>query len=600
MWPSASSSAVLNGAAGMVIAAITVAALYEGRELLIPLALAGILSFILAPLVRRLANWGLPRGAAVGLVIALLLGLLLGGAAVAGRQVTQLLEELPRHEMNLRNKARYVHNAFGDSGIWRRAAATVAAIEEEVRDPQDNGQPIKIEVAQDSTLSRLFEYTRSSVPSVATAALALLFTIFILLQLDDLRDRALRLMGAAEIGRSTQALNEAGDDLAHFFLLQAGLNAGFGVFIGVALWMIGVPSPALWGAIAALMRFVPYVGSILSAIPPMALAAMVDPGWGMLIETAAVFLIGEPLVGQIIEPLLFGSQTRLSSVAVLFGATFWTLLWGPIGLVLAMPLTLAIVVMGQHIPRLDFLRILLGNEPALEPQEQLYHLLLAGEANHAAKAADRWIGERAFQPYLDEVAIPSFGIASDDHRRGVLGREPMNELKETVAEYVELMKESLDFDSEPQTEHGPNPTRSAANVLVMAGRGFLDLAVAELVAEAIRLDLGIPARCLSFTGLTAISSAAESADKQPDIIALVSVGAVTSSQLGLLVRRANRTFPRSQLVVGYWDRRDEHPQRAANVHYAECASVLIELIARLVDERPHTAASPLRLEVAGA
>jgi predicted PurR-regulated permease PerM len=156
-------------------------------------------------------------------------------------------------------------------------------------------------------------------------------------------------MGGAEIGRSTQALNDAGSDLAHFLLLQAGLNVSFGLVIGVALWIIGIPSAGLWGAMAALMRFVPYVGSSLSALFPLALAAMIDSGWRMLIETAAVFLAAEVVVGQLVEPLLFGSYTRLSSIAVVLSAAFWTFLWGPVGLILAVPLTLTIVVIGQHI-----------------------------------------------------------------------------------------------------------------------------------------------------------------------------------------------------------------------------------------------------------
>jgi hypothetical protein len=155
-------------------------------------------------------------------------------------------------------------------------------------------------------------------------------------------------------------------------------------------------------------------------------------------------------VGQIVEPLLFGSQTRLSPLAVLLGTAFWTLLWGPVGLILAVPLTLAVTVMGQHIPHLEFLRVLLGNEPALQPPEQLYHQLLAGEAIQAAKEADLWMGEQTFESYLDEAAIPSFRVASDDQKRGVLGREQMAELKETVTEYIQLVNESLHFTREQQ------------------------------------------------------------------------------------------------------------------------------------------------------
>jgi predicted PurR-regulated permease PerM len=608
MWPGASPSAAVNAAAGMIIAALLIAGLYVGRDLLIPLALAGLLSFVLAPLVRRLVHWGLPHGLSVTLVIAVLLGVLFAGATVTGGQVTQLLEELPSHEANLRDKARYVHVELGGSGVWQRAAATIRNIEQEIRDPQTETKPLKIEVAQDSdwAILKIFEYTRSSAPSILTAALALLLTIFMLLQYRDLSERAVRLMGTAEMGRSTQALDEAGSDLAHFLLLQSGLNASFGIFTGLALWAIGIPSPALWGTIAAIMRFVPYVGVLVAAAFPIALAAMVDPGWWMLLETAAVFLIGEPLVGQIVEPLLFGSQTRLSSLAVLLGTAFWTLLWGPVGLILAVPLTLAIVVMGQHIPHLEFLRILLGNEPVLEPSEQLYHQLLAGEAIAAAKEADRRISEQTFERYLDEVAIPSLRVASDDQKRGVLGREQMSELKETIVEYIELVKEGLDFKREAQAAAilaKPDAVRRTAVALVLAGRGNFDLAASELIADAIRLDLGIQALCPSLGGLTGISAAAETApDEHPDIVALVSVGAVTPAQLDLLLRRVRRVFPRSQLVVGYWDEREERSEQDgledASICYAESVASLVDLVGRRADEQTRAVELVRRVEVA--
>jgi predicted PurR-regulated permease PerM len=611
MWPSASPSALVNSAAGMNIAALLIAALYAGRDLLIPLALAGLLSFILAPPVRRLEQWGLPHGLSVMFVIAVLLGVLFAGTTFIGNEVAQLLEDLPRHEANLRNKVQFVQSEFIGSGVWRRAAASIRSIEEAVRDPQSDSKPIKVEVApgSDSPISAIFEYTRSSIPSLMTAVLALLLTIFILLQYRDLRGRALRLMGTAEIGRSTQAFDDAGTDLAHFLLLQSAVNASFGFFVGVALWAVGVPSPTLWGAMAAVMRFVPYIGSFMAASFPMALAAMVDPGWGMVLKTAAIFLISEPLVGQIVEPLLFGSQTRLSTLAVLVGTMFWTLLWGPVGLVLAMPLTLVIVVIGRHVPRLEFLRVLLGNEPALLPREKLYYQLLAGEASQAAKEAERWIGEQTFENYLDEVAIPSLRIASDDQKRDVLGRQQMNEIKESIAEYIQLLTESLEFKHEQQaTAIGAKPaaSRRSATALVLAGRGAFDLAASELIADAIRLDLGMRIRCASLGGLTGIGAAAEATpDEHPDIIAIISVGAVTPAQLDLLLRRARESFPRSQLVIGYWDAQDGQvalPQQADSegLCYADSATSLINLVGRIADEQTQIAeTSPPLAEHAG-
>jgi predicted PurR-regulated permease PerM len=610
MWPGSPPSAAVNGAAGMIIAALLIAGLYAGQDLLIPLALAGLLGFVLAPLVRRLEGWGIPNGLAVATVIAFLLGALFGGATIAGREMAQLLEALPKHEANLRDKARFLHFELGTPGIWQRAAATLRSVEQEIVDPHDNGRPLQVQVAQNTEppLFVLFEYTRKSVPSLLTAALALLLTVFVLLQYRDLRDRAVRLMGTSEIGRSTQAFDDAGSDLGHYLMLQAAVNVGFGVYIGLALWAIGIPSPALWGAMTAILRFVPYVGAFVSAAFPMALAAMIDPGWWKLIEVAAVFIIGDPLVGQILEPLLFGSQTRLSPLAIVLAIAFWTLLWGPVGLVLAVPLTLAIVVTGQHVPRLAFLRILLGNEPVLEPHEQLYHQLLAGEARIAAKDADRWIGEHSLVSYLDEVVIPALRIASNDQGRAVLGREQTRDLNDAIAEYVELINETTEYKIEPEqhvaasdaADKSPKPeVAGSATALVLAGRGALDSAACQLIADAIRLDRGIDTRCPSLGGLTGISATVEAdPDDPPDVVALVSVGAVTCPQLDVLLRRLSRRFPLSQVVVGYWDDSKSPVSGAASVRYAKTVSDLVDLVGRSVHERGAQISTIRRLEAA--
>jgi hypothetical protein len=341
----------------------------------------------------------------------------------------------------------------------------------------------------------------------------------------------------------------------------------------------------------------------------MALAAMIDPGWSKLALTATVFVIGDPLVGQIVEPLLFGHQTRLSPLAVLIGISFWTLIWGLIGLVVAVPLTLAIVVLGQHLPRLEFLRVLLGNEPALEPHEHLYHQFLAGEASIAAKEADSWITDRSFGSYLDEVSIPALRTASDDQKRGVLNREQVGELKDTLQEYVELIRETLEYKLEQLSGTDARNSRSGrsdVSALILAGRGALDATAAQLVGEVIRLDLGIAARCPSLGGLTGIGAAAEAEPSEPpDMVALVSVGAVTSAQLRLLLHRVGCTFPRSQLIVGYWDGADMQPEtERGRIRFADSATSLLDLVARTADEishkengKPGNGGSVRRLEV---
>jgi predicted PurR-regulated permease PerM len=559
-----------------------------------PLALAGLLGFVLAPLVRRLELWRIPNAISVAVVMLLLVSGLVAGGAVAGRQLTQLLEELPTHEANLRVKARYVHGLVGGAGVWQRAADTLRSIEEEVRDPQTD-KPLKIEVAQGSndTLLSIFEYTRQSAPSLLTAALVLMLTIFVLLQYRDLRDRAVRLMGTEEMGRSVQTFDDAGSDLAHYLLLQSLVNLTFGIFVSLCLWAIGLPSPILWGAMTAVLRFVPYVGVLISAAFPMALAAMVDPGWGKLMLTAAVFVVGDPLVGQIVEPILFGHQTRLSPLAILIGISFWTLLWGAIGLVLAVPLTLAIVVLGQHLPRLEFLRVLLGNEPALEPPEHLYHQFLAGEATIAAKEAEHWITDRRFGSYLDEVAIPALRAASDDQKRGVLNREQVGELNGTLEEFIELLKESMEYEREQLSAtdaRSSRPGRSEMSALILAGRGTFDAAAAQLIAQVVELELGMVVRCPSLGGLTAIGAAAEvESSEPPNIVALVSVGGVTSAQLRLLLHRIGGTFPRSHIMVGYWGAAPARPEaEEESIYYADSATSLVDQVARTADEISHT------------
>jgi predicted PurR-regulated permease PerM len=598
LWPGSSSTPVVNGAAALTIVALVIVGLYGGRDLLIPLALAGLLSFILFPLVRRLINWGVPQGLAVTLVVSALIAVVLGGVTFAGHQVAQLLEELPQHETNLREKARYVHSLLGGTGIWQRAIETLRNVEQEVHDPDTESKPLKIEVAPNQPLSVFLEYTRSTLPSVATAGLSLVMTIFILLQYGELRDRVVRLMGVSEIGRSTQALNEAGYDLAHFLLLQTGLNVSFGVFIAAALWLIGIPSPGLWGAVAALMRFVPYLGSALAAIFPIALAAMVDPGWWKLMETAAAFIGGDIIVGQFVEPLLFGSRTCLSSIAVVFGAAFWTLLWGPVGLILAVPLTLTIVVIGQHVPHLEFLRILLGNEPVLEPHQKLYRQLLAGDTAGAVKDAGRWLEESGYIKYLDETAIACLEIASDDRQRGVIGKEQLEDLKIVLPEYVGQIRELLDFKDEARNGEGKtaSPDKSATAV-VIAGRGIIDHAAAELVADAIQSELGISTQCPSLGGLTGISSVRQATHDVPtDVVVLVSVGEVTGAQLDLLANRTKRVFEGSAIAIGYWGGSNTGKSLKEYdrglIFSAETVDALVHAVGRIANERTNPRRPP--------
>jgi hypothetical protein len=314
------------------------------------------------------------------------------------------------------------------------------------------------------------------------------------------------------------------------------------------LWVIGIPNAPLWGAIAAVSRFVPYIGGVLAAFFPLLMAASLEPGWGTLMLTGAVVIAAEFSVGHLVEPLLFGSKTRLSPLAVLLAAAFWTSVWGPVGLILAVPLTLSLVVFGEHIPPLAFLRVILGNEPALTAEQRLYHLLLAGDASQAAEEASSWIEKNSLIDYLDQVAIPALAIAAKDSNGGVLHSEQLSDLKEATAEFVEFCQDSAELQRERMVDNPPKDVRRRV-VLILPGRGAFDQAAGELFKLTVE-NHQLHATCASTGGLTAIAAFKEDRKKEGiDYLAMISVGGVTATQLNLLVRRAVRDLTPTKLGI---------------------------------------------------
>ena len=243
--------------------------------------------------------------------------------------------------------------------------------------------------------------------------------IFILMQQDDLRDRVIRLFGSRDLHRTTLAMDDAARRLSRFFLIQLGINATFGVIIAAGLYFIGLPSPLLWGIIAALMRFVPYIGSYVAAGVPILLAAAVDPSWSLTLWVAALFLVTEPIIGQLVEPMLYGRSTGLSPISVVISAIFWGWLWGPVGLILSTPLTLCLVVLGRHVKQLEFLNVLFGDRPALTRVENFYQRVLAGDPDEVQEHAEELLKEMSLSSYYDEVALKGLELAARDLARGV-------------------------------------------------------------------------------------------------------------------------------------------------------------------------------------
>ncbi len=311
-----------NLASALIAASIIVAFLYIGGAILEPLVIAALLAFILSPVIRRLRRWGLWRIPAVALTVASAIALIGVLSTTIVMQITQLAEDLPKYEANLRTKVRALSGAPLTSGVLDRASGTLRDLQNEIAkpDPATPGQkpPLPVEVRQPEPqgLEALANLVRPLLSPLATTALVILFLLFILLQREDIRDRFLRLAGTADLQRSTAALDDAGSRLSRYFLMQTLLNAGFGTVIGLGLWLIGVPNPVLWGILAGLMRFVPFIGAFIAAFFPIALATAVDPGWAMVGLTVALFVVTEPIAGHVVEPVLYGQHTGLSPVAV--------------------------------------------------------------------------------------------------------------------------------------------------------------------------------------------------------------------------------------------------------------------------------------------
>jgi predicted PurR-regulated permease PerM len=506
----------------MGVAALIIAGLYFGREIFVPVALAVLLSFVLAPFVRRLQTLRLPRVAAVLLVVILGFAIIfsLGGLMVT--QASRLAEALPGYEQTLRNKIESLRGiAGGGTGTLERASKVLKDLKTELQNtdsgsppstpvlqPSADTRPIPVEVRQPDpgALNTLVAIISPLISPLTTTGIVVIFVIFILLQRQDLRNRFVRLAGSNDIQRTTAALDEAGDRLSRLFLTQIGFNASFGMAIGLGLQLIGVPSAPLWGLIAMILRFVPYIGAFISAIFPLILAAAVGSGWEMLLLTAVLFVVLELLAGQVLEPLIFGHSSGLSPVAIIVAASFWTWLWGPVGLVLATPLTICLVVGGRHVDRLKFLDIMLGDQPALTPTQLVYQRLLAGDPIEAAEQAREYLKTATLESYYDSILTGGLRLAAADNRLGHLDAERLDRITATVGELVDDLDGHEDVkaieapssneaspiatlaatESDDQTARISPTWQASRSILCIPGYSKLDESVAIVLAQLIR------------------------------------------------------------------------------------------------------------------
>jgi predicted PurR-regulated permease PerM len=613
--PEPDQARTLEMLATLFVVALAVTTLYVGREIFIPIAIAIPVSFVLAPPVLLLRRWGLGRVPSVLTVVLAALVIAFSVSAVLTRQVSELAVDLPLYQATISAKLDDLRDAAADNALFAKVSAALKKLGEinphrpapsSVPAPshqtknrptggQENPPPVPVEVQEPAwgPFAIVETIAGDALASLETALIVVIFVVFILLQREDLRNRFIRLAGSSDLHRTTLAMNDAAGRLSRFFLLQTLVNASFGVIVAVGLYFIGLPSPILWGAVAFLLRFVPYFGPLIAAGFPTALAAAIDPGWGMALGTLALFFFVESIIGQVVEPWLYGHNTGTSPVAVVISAAFWWWMWGTPGLVLSTPLTVCLVVLGRHVERLAFLDVMFGDAPPLTPVENFYQRMLAGDESEVVDQAEQFLQTNSLVNYYDEVALQALLMAQVDLRRGVLDEQRQRRIKETIEEVIEDLSDHVDQPpvSAPapevvesfalETSDGPSLPSSAPSpapipalnvevrppdqppgglmsseqserpVLCIAGRTFLDEAAAALFRQILEKH-GMrgtiePAGALTAGRISRLSG------EGARLVCLSYLDAdLSPAGARFAVRRLRRRLPEAKILAGFW------------------------------------------------
>jgi predicted PurR-regulated permease PerM len=471
---------------------VVVAVLRIAQDLFIPLALAVLMTFLLAPLVERLRRLHVKRIFAV--VVAVAVGLTVIGALgdVVFTQVTDLARSLPGYQRQLR------HNIVELRGFVRGGVSeTTKAVEQITRELErvTPARPLAPDVSRvqvvetpPTALETVRDFVVPLLKPVGTALAVIVLVAVMLLRLSDLRERLIRLLGARHLHITTQALNDAARLVSRYLLTQLVINGWTGLCVAAGLWLIGVPNAALWGALTMVLRFIPYIGVWAAAAMPLVLSFAVFDTWTRPLMVVGLFAILELFAYSVLEPWLYGTHTGLSPVALLLAAAFWTWVWGIAGLFLAIPLTVCVAVMGKYIPQLHFLHVLLGDEPVLKPPERLYQRLLASTRDRADHLLQAVLRSKSVLEVCDSVIVPALRLVEADHEQGTLSAAR----RKTVLQHIDEWAEER-FDSLARRRyHAHLQPPGAPSVACVPAADRADLVIAKLLAAAL-LEQGVDA-----------------------------------------------------------------------------------------------------------
>jgi len=538
----------------LLMLAGVVAALHFAEDVLIPVAISVLLAFLLAPLVSRFEARGLPRGASVGLTSIIAFALIGALVFTVAYQFLGLVEDLPSYRENLLEKVRSLR--AGGSGRLDRSVETVKEITEELSKaspgvPDSPPIPTVRIVESPPTASQVLRNALGPlVRPVSTAAIVVVFVIFMLLQREDLRDRLVRLLGAGEMHATVAAMDDAARRVSRYLAMQTLINAIQGTLVAAGLWLLGVPDSLLWGALTIVLRFIPYLGPVLAAAGPILVSVAYFPGWEQPLVVAGGIAVLELINNNALEPRLYGASIGVSSFALIVATVFWTWLWGTPGLFLATPLTVCVAVMGKYTPQLEFLAVLLADKPVLAPHERFYQRLLADDPDEAQELFDDALKQSSLVEVADSVVLPALRMAKHDHDRRAIDDARHEAIVEQVRELVEDLPESAD----PDTTVLPR-----LRVLCLPAADKADEAAALLVGRALS-GIGIDVEIVP-SGTLKGEMLARAFQSSPDVVCISAAppGVVVHARYLCRKLRECLTVP---IVVGLWDAQGD-PKRAA-------------------------------------
>lgn len=530
-----------SNTAAVVGTVLVLAVLHLAKDVLIPIATALLLTFALAPITRRLQRLGLGRAAAATLVVVCLVCSVAWMGWTLGGQLFDLTANLPQYKQNIRAKIAGMRQNGGS--MFAKVGAGVNEIKE-ILDPTVHtvNEPMKVTVVTPppSVIETLRTLVGPLLGPLMDFGIIVVFLLFMLIQREDLRDRLIRLLGRGRLSVTTRALDDAAKRVSAYLLAQCAINTGFGVLIALGLKLIGVPNAFLWGLMAGILRFIPFVGPWVALLMPLAVSFAVSPSWAMPLQVLALFAALELVTNNVAEPLLYGHGTGLSTLAVVVSAVFWAWMWGPVGLILATPLTVCLLVISRYVPRLEFLGVLLGDERALTPDANFYQRLLALDQVEAAEVVEEHLKEHTLTETYDQVVVPALALAERDRHHGGLSEDREVFIVQSVRDLVDDLAERVP---------APEVLRTG-RVLCLPARDEADAQASRMLAQLIEAQ-GATATALSPELLSGEMLDAIAREKA-DAIVISAIPPFAVMYANYLCKRVRRRFPDTPVVVGLW------------------------------------------------